>query len=88
MRELDHRELGDGSQTTITLYLTDENTLLVEAVNANGTSSGVPPADEALDWFQHPFCNEDRLDYPTAGRRAAQRPLTSTEYQLVEALTT
>jgi hypothetical protein len=86
MREIVTRELGDGSMTTIALYLCDDGTFTVEAINCNGTSSGKPTADEALDWFQHPFCNEARLDYPVPGRHAQQRALTADEYALAEAI--
>ena len=86
MREVMQRELGDGSQTVITLYLLDDGTLIVEAVNRHGTSSGVPAQADALDWYNHPFCSEDRLDYPVPGRNAPQRALTADEYALAEAL--
>ena len=88
MRELAQRELLDGSRTTITLYLADDAKLIVEATNANGTSSAEAPAHEALHWYQHPFCNAERLDYPTRDNAELRtRPLSVDEYALLEALT-
>lgn len=88
MREISSRTLNDGSGTVITLFMDGDDTLIVEAVNANGASSCVVHDPHmALDVFNHPFCNEDRLDYPQAGgERARTRPLTPAEYALAEAL--
>lgn len=88
MTELDARTLNDGSGTIVTLFATDDGRTIVEAVNTNGISSRECPPAEAIDWFMHPFCNEDRLDYPTAAsKRLPTRELTADEYALAEALT-
>lgn len=91
MREVCSRTLGDGSGTVITLFFEDAETLIVEAVNVNGSSScTVHDPAMAADWFNHPFCGDGelhRLDFPMAGgREFVTRPLSPAEYALAEAL--
>lgn len=84
MVEVNSRKLNDGSGTVITLFHAGGDRFVVEAVNVNGVSSAEVDRSDALDTFNHPFCNEARLDYPTATRRSRQRELTAAEYALAE----
>ncbi len=63
MIDLATRVLFDGSGTVVTLFTTDDG-LILQASNEMGTTSVKVSEAEAWDAFMHPFCSEDRLDYP------------------------
>lgn len=89
LTELAQRTLGDGSQTVITLFHLNDDALIVEARNVNGSTSMVVSPSEALDAFHHPFSRDEWLSYPgtkLAAQRQALRELAPAEYARLEAI--
>ena len=86
MRELATRTLQDGQSTIVTLYLHDDGRLTIEAVNGNGVTSREADEAHALWLFHHPFADGE-ISYPgDPEAKATMRPLTPSEYALLEAL--
>lgn len=84
MREVDTRTLHDGSQTTITLFASEDGRFVIEARNANGSSAVVAERHEAARIFKHPFSRSDWLEYPGVTRSKVEAGLALAEARAQE----